>query len=760
MTNQSKRASRCVSLVIGILIGGTNAIGQIQIVEFNPRSSTLSATNPNGASGGRVTGLARAGASTYFIASEWGGLYKSTDAGQTWRRLDAHLATATWDVEVSPADPNRVIATSFYDGRVASFAGINVSTDGGVTWVHPPTASPGAGFCTEAGRREEPSAFGISFDPTNAASVYVGTNCGLAISNDSGLTWRYVDPTPADPPDDVWDVVMHHGSMIDLCGDDGHRRSINAGATWTTATTSPLTSGRCSIAASPTESHVLFVVTGLRIFESDNGGTSWTTEFTNRSRQGRVPFVATNQRSGTAFDLWFGDVELFRATCATPNPPQPGGAARCPVSNTWSGPFTSDVGGHDDVGDIIFAAGAANACPTLFSSDGGVFVNTKTVSPGCHTPAWRQPNVTPRSLWLFGMGGARRPGAANDDIYFGAQDNGAFASIDGGQTWTNVECCDSFDTVASASRVVYTTCCFNAGPANRIFAAKPGMVGTAELSRLPPGTIGGWLATDVIGQFGPDAYVAVTSEGAFVTTNVSASPVVWTKLGAATTPAGACAVQVAGDQVTPTFFVQAGACNGRSPDAMWQYSGTTSTGNWRRIQPAAGSNGFALFAVDRNDARHLAAAQMRPSGAAMVLSVDGGATWTPNPALDNLMTGGGGFRAQVRRGPIDFTGFGTYVQPTLVGFDPADRNTIVAGAADAGIFLSRNGGATWTVVSNNAGTSIAPVLPRPLFAHFSRQAGVARIYIGTQGRGVWRIQYNLPPNPSAKPTGADPPKKR
>lgn len=735
-------ARMLTAVTLALVAAGAVATGQLQLVELNPSSSSLATTDADGASGGRINGLARASATTFYAASEWAGLYKSTDTGRTWSRLNRHLPTATWDVETSPTDPNRVIATSFYDGKVASLAGINVSTDGGQTWTHPPTVTPAAAFCSEAARREEPSAFGIAFDPANAANVYVGTNCGLAISNDSGATWRFVDPTPGDPPDDIWDVIVHHNGTIDLCGDDGHRRSTNGGTTWTTATASALPSGRCALAASPAEAHVLFAVSGIRIFESDNGGGSWTKQFTNRNPQGRVPFVATNPRTANAFDLWFGDVELFRATCTTPTPAQPGGSPRCPDANAWAGPFTRAAGAHDDVGDMLFSSNAANACPVLFSSDGGVFVNSRTASPACHTPAWKQPNVTPHGLWLFGMGGARRQTSAHPDLYFGAQDNGAFASVDGGQTWTNVDCCDSFDDVASADRVLYTTCCFSSGPANVIFVAQPGMTGSAAIAKMPPGSMAGWTAADTLDRYGRHAYVAVTSSGVFITKDVTASPLVWSQLGASSSPTGACAVQVAGDEVSPTFVVQAGSCNGRSADALFQFSGT-STGTWKRIQPAAGATGFVLFAVDRSDARHLASAQMRPAGPAMMFSTDGGATWTANTALDGLMTGGGKYRARTRRGPTDFTAFGAYVQPTLVAFDPGDRNTIIAGAADAGLFLSRNGGSTWTVVTDSSGTATAPILPRPSFAHFTRQGNVARVYVGTQGRGIWRVQFTL-----------------
>ena len=149
--------------------------------------------------------------------------------------------------------------------------------------------------------------------------MFVGTNCGVAISTDSGATWTFVDPTPATPASDVWDVVVHDGGIIDVCGDDGHYRSTNGGASWIGGT-GGLPTGFCSIAVSPDESYVLFVTVGLTspdVFESDDAGASWTMLINPEAGpQGRIPFVRTNQRSNTAagdniFDLWYGDIPIF-----------------------------------------------------------------------------------------------------------------------------------------------------------------------------------------------------------------------------------------------------------------------------------------------------------------------------------------------------------------------------------------------------------------------------------------------------------------
>src|SRR5262249_43569879 len=121
-----------------------------------------------------------------------------------------HLPQVTWDVEVDPSSHDRVYATSFYDGRVPghSIAGINVSTNGGTDWTHPASAvpnnsgggsdnTPQEGFSFDQVRADQPSAYGISIQPMTPANVAIGTNTGLAISHDSGLTWQFVNPYTA-----------------------------------------------------------------------------------------------------------------------------------------------------------------------------------------------------------------------------------------------------------------------------------------------------------------------------------------------------------------------------------------------------------------------------------------------------------------------------------------------------------------------------------------------------------------------------------
>ena len=753
MISRIRFARRCALVLLAGLFADP-VLPQVVVTDIAPDSSTLDATNPNGASGGRVNGLAAdpTNNTTFYAASEWGGLWVTTDAGQNWGQLQGHVPQATWDVQVHPTNAATIIATSYFDGRVNSIAGINVSTDGGTTWTRPATATPPAGFCTVPARRTEPSAFGISIDPAAPNTVYVGTNCGLAISTNSGATWNFVDPTPAAGADDIFDVVAHNGGTIDICGNDGHLRSVDGGVTWTTAAGFPRpVGGRCSLAISPDEPWVIFIVDGTTVRESNDAGATWTNYGALPGNGGRVPFVATNDRAGAGYDLWSGDVNLFRATCTTPAAAAPGGAQRCPGMAAWT---TETTNSHLDVGDIAFDSQVApDACPILFSNDGGVYVETQGTSPACHTPTWEQPAVTPHALWLFDLEGAHQIGAAAEDVYIGQQDTGTFGAPDAPVTdpeWTNYACCDVFDVAAETAQTVRTACCFLANPPAppprfnqlRIRNTATGVQTPLAAGNYPPGNIPSFNDVDMLANFGAGSYALITTNGVFITQNINAGAVVWTQLGAATTPPNPCGIQVANARGTPTFFVKSGGCIGNAAGSLWSFTGTAAGGVWQQIF-RGGNSAFGIYAIDPNDPSTIVASDLSGGNVAMAITGDGGGSWNALPTLDNLMTAGGIFAMQSQRGPTRFQGFNGYDQPSMVAISPTDPNVMVAGAIDAGVFLSTDGGASWQLVTDpiSPSRSGTPHIPRPIKAYFDHEPTGTRInvYVGTVGRGAWRI---------------------
>ena len=134
----------CVSVLGG---ASAAAAAPFQPPDINPDASII-AQGRNNSQGGRVNGLKVVPGDNLvaYGASEWGGVFKTSDGAQTWSHLDNHLPQATFDVDVDPSDTSTVYATSLFDGRVDPLSGINVSQDAGQTWTHAtvPDTSPRA----------------------------------------------------------------------------------------------------------------------------------------------------------------------------------------------------------------------------------------------------------------------------------------------------------------------------------------------------------------------------------------------------------------------------------------------------------------------------------------------------------------------------------------------------------------------------------------------------------------------------------------
>ena len=729
--------------------------------DLSPDTSNLHATQHNGASGGRVNGVAGArDKSAFYAATEFGGLYRSNDSGKTWKFLPSHLPFATWRVAVDPADANKVYATSFYDGRVNSLAGLNVSRDGGATWTHPASAAANTSLCERPTKATNPSAFGIAIDPDRSRHVIVGTNCGLDETNDAGATWTPLYPHVGKGADDVWSVVIHDGGVIDACGDDGHMRTTDGGRNWTTRDSVPLPSGRCSIAVAPRNGNLLVAVVGEDLFESIDGGNTWALLLSPEvDFGGRVPVVATNARSDSSFDLWYGDIQLWRASCRPARPDDPG--PRCPAGGWESDGYWA--GAHEDIGQVLFdPAAPVDACPLLLGTDGGIELNIKHENPFCHDPAWRQPDKTPHALWVRGMRVVvplnAIPKDATHHLYFGTQDNGSFGTTNAAAarpTWLNLDPADVGDVLADSVRVMNTVCCYGA-EGKRLFRRSLEMLGSIAVDSLLPLPL---LGNDgVVAQFSRTGYAILTDSGVFITHDITTPKVQWRPMKwPKGSPPSRGAVTVSDSAGVPVLFVQAGKFDGRSPDRVWRLVPVDS-GIWREITPPKKRGGFGLFAADRWNSERLFASHVR-AGAdpEMIASSDGGMSWKAVPALDTCMTRNGTFRYQNEAGPTGIgggrTGLDGYGQPTIVVFDPYDRSIILAGAVDAGIFISRDSGATWTAVTDPFHPESSGIrnIPRPRIAQFIHEASSIHIYVGTQGRGVWRLQ--IPLTAPSVPTG-------
>uniref|UniRef100_UPI0040484FC7 WD40/YVTN/BNR-like repeat-containing protein n=2 Tax=Roseivirga sp. TaxID=1964215 RepID=UPI0040484FC7 len=152
------------------------------------------------------------------------GLYKSTDGGATWKKLENGLPTAMdglgrIGVGISPSNPQRIYAT--VDAR--QNGGIYRSDDGGENWKL---------IATDGRLWGRGSDFAeIKVHPKNPDLVYVA-NVAAYRSYDGGLTWSSFKGAPGgDDYHRIWINPISPDIMI-FAADQGAVVTVNAGKTW------------------------------------------------------------------------------------------------------------------------------------------------------------------------------------------------------------------------------------------------------------------------------------------------------------------------------------------------------------------------------------------------------------------------------------------------------------------------------------------------------------------------------------------------
>ncbi len=165
---------------------------------------------------------------TIISGAREGGVYKSTDGGDTWRKLTTGLPdqlVGKSDLAVSPAMPNRVYVlmeakpgNGLYrsDDAGESFTAVNTTTLGLITRPF---------YYTN-----------VDADPMDADVVYVGTE-GFYKSTDGGRTFRTIR-TPHGDNHDMW-INPNNSNILVQSNDGGANVSLDGGRTWSTQYNQP-----------------------------------------------------------------------------------------------------------------------------------------------------------------------------------------------------------------------------------------------------------------------------------------------------------------------------------------------------------------------------------------------------------------------------------------------------------------------------------------------------------------------------------------
>ncbi len=250
--------------------------------------------------GGRavaVTGVP-GGGSTFYFGSVDGGVWKTTDAGVTWNPIfDGQPIASIGALAVAPSNPNVLYAgTGESDIRSALSSGDGVykSTDAGQTWRN-------------IGLRDSRQISRIVIDPQNADVVYVGAlghaygpndTRGVYKSTDGGANWtRVLDKGPSIGVSDLAIAAANPNALFagtwnthrppwstyaPLQGPGGGLyRTTDGGATWTQLTGNGLPDGdwgRVGLAVAPDGKRVYALIDAAKksgLYRSDDGGNAW-----------------------------------------------------------------------------------------------------------------------------------------------------------------------------------------------------------------------------------------------------------------------------------------------------------------------------------------------------------------------------------------------------------------------------------------------------------------------------------------------------
>jgi photosystem II stability/assembly factor-like uncharacterized protein len=248
--------------------------------------------------GGRVTAVAGVPGRSmvYYMGATGGGVWKTDDGGLTWSPItDGFVKTGSvGSIAVAPSDPNVIYAGMGEADLRSNFShgdGVYKSLDAGKTWKH-----VGLSDSRQIGRvavhPQNPdiafvAALGHPFGPNQERGLFRTTDGGAAwekvlfVDDKTGAVDVVIDPVnPRIVYAAFWPMYRRPWEIYSGGSGSGPYKSVDGGSTWTELTSGLPAGmkGRIGLAVSPSRHDRVWAIVEAKdggVFRSDNAGATW-----------------------------------------------------------------------------------------------------------------------------------------------------------------------------------------------------------------------------------------------------------------------------------------------------------------------------------------------------------------------------------------------------------------------------------------------------------------------------------------------------